>query len=345
MKEMIEFRVLEEHAGELFAPGEGKCLGDSVRVVKVPAGDKRLREIQTLQRKFRAAGEGDFFYAGWDYHRSYTIGELESAELFTLESVRFEPAGEECGTVYDESKACVHCGAGGIQVGDLILDLRTAPKRADLACTIADECIVSQRLAELLVDEGVSGFELRRVRHKARYQDDPKDFRDYPTGRLLLQMARQEGLVPPSWEFYVWLNRPERAELLQRVDQEHISTMISGQRRPSAGLPRTWYQLLVNSHSLPTVAPTRFGIDPFDEDPASEYRCPLGHVSGLNLLSEIFVSRKAWDGSDIVQTKDMYGIRRGLLRPAPAMLISQRLRRALMREKIRGFKLDVAHLA
>ena len=36
----------------------------------------------------------------------------------------------------------------------------------------ADEWIVSQRLAELLVETNMAGFELRPVRHKARYQED-----------------------------------------------------------------------------------------------------------------------------------------------------------------------------
>ncbi|HET6239997.1 MAG TPA: hypothetical protein VFE41_34310 [Acetobacteraceae bacterium] len=62
-----------------------------------------------------------------------------------------------------------------MQVPDLVLDLRKAPKTADIASTIAGEWIVSQRLAEILLSSGLTGFELRPARHRARYEDDPVD--------------------------------------------------------------------------------------------------------------------------------------------------------------------------
>ena len=40
------------------------------------------------------------------------------------------------------------------------------------AQTIADEWIVSQRLAELLTREKMTGFELRPIRHSASLGDD-----------------------------------------------------------------------------------------------------------------------------------------------------------------------------
>ena len=101
---------------------------------------------------------------------------------------------------------------------------------------------------------------------------------------------------------------------------------------------------MVTSAPVPTVAPTRFGVHPFDEDPEGLYRCPSGHVSGLNLLSELWVSRAAWDGSDVARTENMVGTRRGLLVPTPLLLTSPRLWRLLRAEKVKGYKVEVAHL-
>ncbi len=70
----------------------------------------------------------------------------------------------------------------------------------------------------------------------------------------------------------------------------------------------------------------------------------MGHVSGLNLLSEVWVPRAAWDGSDIVCTKDLVGVRRGVPVPAPLLLISPRLWRLLEVEQIKGYEVEVAHL-
>ena len=41
---------------------------------------------------------------------------------------------------------------------------------------------------------------------------------------------------------------------------------------------------------LEIVPPTGAGVDPFDEDPEGRYRCPCGHVLGLNRLSELWIS-------------------------------------------------------
>jgi len=216
MNETLELRIPHEHVGRLFGPTEGRALGDLVRLVEISTKDPRMKEIGRLQHKMQATEDELFFY-GWGYHRRYTTSELERAELFQLEiTAAFEPEGESCGTVYDESSACSLCGAGAKQMSQLILDLRKVPKTKDIARTIADESIVSQRLAELLFDAGMTGFALEQVRHKARYQDDPVPFEKYPTGRKLLRRAEAAGTPFPTWEFYVWLNRPERAELVRR---------------------------------------------------------------------------------------------------------------------------------
>jgi len=151
MHEFYEFRVPEEYAHRLFRPEEGdrlsagKNLPPTTRKILLPSYDPRLPQVGELNREYR---EGTtiprYFFAGWDIHRRYTKRDLEAAELFSLEiTAAFEPEGESCGTAYDESTACPHCGADRTQVTDLRLDLRKAPKTKDIARTIADEWIVS----------------------------------------------------------------------------------------------------------------------------------------------------------------------------------------------------------
>jgi hypothetical protein len=344
MEENLELRIPEDRVHLLFGPDEGKSLG-STRVIKVPTSDPRIEEIGALERRLSSTEDRCFFF-GWRYHRRYTAEELKGAELFYLQiTAVFEPEGESCGTVYDESTACPECGAGAKQVSDLMLDLRKVPKTKDLAKSTADECIVSQRLAELLIDAKMTGFDLRPVRHKARYQDDAVDYRKYPTGRELLRRGNvPPGELPSSGAFWVWLNRSEQRALVKRVLQEHAATREKREKRGAVKPLPVWYQLVVTSPPVPAIPPTRFGIDPFDDDLDGEYRCRLGHVSGLNLLSEVWVPRAAWDGSDIVQTENMVGVRRGVLRPTPLLLISPRLWRLLEAHHIKKYKVEVAHL-
>ena len=109
----------------------------------------------------------------------------------------------------------------------------------------------------------------------------------------------------------------------------------------------SWFQLAVDSRPLGVAPQTRFGVAPFDEDEKGEYRCPKGHVLGLNLLSEVWVKRKDWDGADVCATKQWVGMRSrngGVFRPHPLLLISQRMRRLLDDLKAKGHQLEVAHL-
>ena len=126
--------------------------------------------------------------------------------------------------------------------------------------------------------------------------------------------------------------------------------MTGAELRPvygcGAGAAETplWRQLIVTGRAGRMVPPTHFGINPFRDDEEGEYRCPLGHVSGLNLLSEAHVPRADWDDSDVAATADLVGARMGLLVPSPILLISQRLYRMLLETATKGFSVNVAHL-
>ncbi len=342
MKEYVEFRIPEKYAAQYLSPEQGQRLSDSVRKLTIATEDPLYWRVRTIETQFEKRRE--FFFLGWHIKRRYSADELAKAQLFSLNiTVVFEPAGEECGTIYDESTACKICGAGRKQVSSLTLDLRKAPKKKDIARTIADEWIISQHLAEILVGAKITGFELHPVQHKARYQDDPYDLKAVPTGRRILSLAEEAGLSQSSWEFCVWLNRPELDEMIQHAQDEYafMSERQDVKKRPSLPI---WYQLVVTSQPLSTVPPTRFGIHPFDEDAEGRYRCPLGHVSGQNILSEASVSSMNWDGSDITITENLVGIRRGVLTPRPLLLISPRLWRLLAENDVNGYYIEVAHL-
>ena len=113
-----------------------------------------------------------------------------------------------------------------------------------------------------------------------------------------------------------------------------------GRRGPESS---EWSQLVITSRPLKLSARTVTGNHPFNLDEENRHRCPKGHVVGLNQLSELYVQRRTWDGSDWCRTDKLFGVRRGELRPEPRLIISQRLGRALVEMKAKGFALEVVH--
>ncbi|WP_224242411.1 hypothetical protein [Hyalangium gracile] len=108
--------------------------------------------------------------------------------------------------------------------------------------------------------------------------------------------------------------------------------------------PSEWSQLVITSKPLKLSASTVTGINLFDLDEENRHRCPKGHMAGLNQISELYVQRASWDGSDWARTGTFFGVRRGELRPEPRLLVSQKLRQVLVGMKAKGFELEVAHL-
>jgi hypothetical protein len=222
-----------------------------------------------------------FFFAGWDIHRTYTPVEYEKAELFLLCHIAtFEPAGEECGTQYDESSACPSCKSGAKQVSPLFLDWKRIPKSKDIARTIAGEIVVSKRMAELFERHSITGAKFGPVCHRPATSAESKD----------------------------------------------------------------WFQLLVTSCEAEVAAPTKMGINPFDEDATGQYRCSRGDLIGLNRLSEVSISRSSYNGFDIVASRHFVGTRGGLLRPERFLLVSPKLQQAIKQEKLTGCEFEVSHL-
>lgn len=168
MLETIEFRLVESSAHILFGTHEGRVLSSLTRKIELSSTDPRLAEMGRIQEELLTRG-GGMLFGGWIIHRAYLPEELARAQLLRLiPTCYFEPMGEQCGTVYDESTACPLCGAGRRQVSDLEFNTTKIPKRADIATSYASEWVFSRRLADLLEREGISGVQLRPVRHHRR---------------------------------------------------------------------------------------------------------------------------------------------------------------------------------
>ena len=278
MRETFEFRVPEDRAEKYLPPGCGKDLGGTVRKVILDSRDPLVAEIARLQKQLDA--EGRSFFHGWDIRRHYSRHEVETAELFCVFAKRyFEPAGEECGTLYDDSKACTECGAGAVQTTPLFLSGGRIPRKVNFASTIADEFVVSSRVVDLFRAHGLRGAEFEPVR-----------------------LSNKRGA--PS--------------------QEHFQLNIVG--------PRVELD----------IAKTRLGSGLFDE---SGYgRCSQGHVAGLNIISEVTVLRQSIPDADIMATRQLFGVHRGILRPRPFILLSPKAWKAIDEAKLGGLTVEVAHL-
>jgi len=131
MRESIEFKIPEEHASRWLENHDGVSLGGSVRKLEPEKGDPRMQIVEKADRELK--GRGRSFFTAWRQRRTYTKAELEAAVRFRLRvAAVFEPAGEVCGTKYDEMAACELCGSGAKQVGPLILDVRRIPRESPL---------------------------------------------------------------------------------------------------------------------------------------------------------------------------------------------------------------------
>ena len=160
MRELIEVRLFADEAKRFLPPHLGQEKG-LARQVLLELNDPLVERIRQHEQEKRRQDSVAVTY--WQIHRKYTQSELKQARLLWLR-VRpfFEPTGEDCGTVYDETQACPKCGFGARQVGPLRLELKRIPKR-DIAQTLGGEIVVSARLAEEMKAAGIRGYELGPV--------------------------------------------------------------------------------------------------------------------------------------------------------------------------------------
>ena len=114
MKEYAEFRIRENYAREFLPNDMGKCLMDLVRLSKITSYSDEYRKIGDITRLVRKR-DNKYLFFGWSIQRIYSKEELLSAKLLLLKLTKtFEPAGEECGTIYDYKDICEICGSGSV---------------------------------------------------------------------------------------------------------------------------------------------------------------------------------------------------------------------------------------
>src|SRR5687767_13808654 len=107
MREFVDFRVREADAETYLPPGTGERLSSGVRKVVVNTSDPLFNEIGRLHKMFLS--QGRVFFTGREYRRKYSRQELREAQLLHVWPQKlFEPAGEECSTVYDDTTGSQH---------------------------------------------------------------------------------------------------------------------------------------------------------------------------------------------------------------------------------------------
>jgi hypothetical protein len=245
MIEWVEIRSFADNPVlSHFAADEGDLVGSGVRKIVIRGDDPRWQELIQLQRKNGEAGTS-LGLSVW-VTRQYTRGEWDAAELYRMEvNALFEPAGEECGTIYDDSTACPVCGAGRARIGPLRLNLRKVPKGADLAQTIAgEEVIVSERLADAMRAADLTGVDFLPVEPARRARAPmPRWFELKVTSRTLnfsplarfgssaLKLANAHACPVGDTAGHALLSEAVLVRPAQELADFHQTTQFTGSRR------------------------------------------------------------------------------------------------------------------
>jgi len=164
MQELCEFRIQTEFYHLLDKPNNGKFNG-LCYVVIVNTKDPLFEQIKYLYKEIKEKYNKHFFLYS-NITRKYTKKELDSSILFHIKiKSTFEPAGEECGTEYDNTAACEICGSNRKQIGLLKLKKSSVPKR-DISRTISGEIVVSQKFVDNYFKSGLKGAIFQKIEFK-----------------------------------------------------------------------------------------------------------------------------------------------------------------------------------
>ncbi len=168
MKEFCELRINNTFRNLLPSTIVGKDIGP-VTIIKIEKGSSEYQLIREIAEKVKSKNTESFFY-GWSIKRNHSKSEFANATLFHLfMSNVFEPTGEECGTLYDETVACAICGANRKQVSLLTLKKGTIPKK-DIARTIGGEVVVSEKFVNAVRQRNLKGLKLSPINIEKYYQ-------------------------------------------------------------------------------------------------------------------------------------------------------------------------------
>ena len=106
MREWVEARVRSDELLRCIPRDLGKELPTGTRVIRL------ARDSAKWQRLVPILGTCPNGFSSW-VTRRYAEKELAEAELLRLIITKaFEPVGDDCGTLYDESDVCPYAGRG-----------------------------------------------------------------------------------------------------------------------------------------------------------------------------------------------------------------------------------------
>lgn len=287
-----------------------------VTEVRVLSGSPLIDLVKEVQQECDEAGE-TFLVTG-SVVRQYTRREIKDAAVLCLK-IRgtFEPAGEECGTAYDDSGACGICGSGGRQVNELILPRAKIPRKDDIAMTIASEFVVSRQFVVACEQSRLRGLKFLPIR-------------DAESG-MLLKDWRQ--LVPES----------SSAEVVAPTSYGTTPFDVFGgdfsQERRTKVAGYVWDSL---SRNIPAGAVGAMMVAA--EGPAGVMRCPNGDKIGGIRFSELHVKLIGADESDFFATRQFVGLRSGFVRPYRELLFSQRMSQVLLESGMKGLDVEPVHV-
>jgi len=128
MREFLELRLSAEEAA-LYVPGYATQSLDPLDTVRLhlDVREPLVEKLRTVKADYQEQGTTLFTMCELTVH--YTAKELQAAEWIKVEFWPFfMPSGEECGTRYDEARACLLCGAGAPQLGELRLNVAASPR-------------------------------------------------------------------------------------------------------------------------------------------------------------------------------------------------------------------------
>ena len=294
MKEIVEFRIFKDYYHLLSEPNDAVFNG-MVYVINVERNSPIFEEIKQLNQTVKKR-YNEYFFGYSNIKRKYSKKELATATLLQMKiRTTFEPAGEECGTLYDETAACEICGANRKQITPLTLKKGSIPKK-DIARTIAGEVVVSQKFMAAFKQKNLKGASLEPV-----------------------------VFVKGSSDYYQLIASSPELELTDK-------TIAGGDIFDLGSDGSDAYEFIVSGgHKV--------------EFEKEVYRCPKGHLIGLNLLSEAYVSSSpSINEYDFFSSKQKIGVKRGLLRPEPLYLCSQAFREMVEEERLSGFEFEIANI-
>lgn len=334
---------LTEECARYFRSGEYSRIMNLLHV-RLDSGDRRLDLLRdTEQEHLSSTGLGVVVAAFVE--RTYTQPELSEAELFQLiVTRRFEPVGEVSGTIYDRACVCKVCGFGRRQASILKLALRKLPRKNGFAVSLGGELVVSADVAATLLKDKFTGFHLHPIIDTSEEERTIEHLRVTETGReVLRQFSRVEALDGLGAAFYLWLSRPEMAELFARLVAEENATAM---KKLGPRGPRLWFQLRVVGESVRLSAQTQAGLHPLAHDMMQTYVCKHGHTIGYNLMSEVYIERQSILPTDVFHTTQCVGWHHpgSVIYPQPIVGVSKRLGLTLMNSHFAGIKFEVIRI-